>query len=68
MQEFNASKDRVNQHIFQNLNESIEWPAIKNENDAKLIATRTAVRVAQLHMTPEELIQKHLLQVNSNSA
>ena len=67
MQEFNASKDRVKQHILQNLNESTEWPAIKNENDAELIATRTAVRAAQLHMTPEALFQKHLLKVTGNS-
>ena len=68
MQEFNASKDRVKQHILQNLNESTEWPAIKNENDAELIATRTAVRAAQLHMTPEALFQKHLLKVSDSSS
>ena len=68
MQEFHASKDRVKQSVLQNLNESTEWPAIKNENDAELIATRTAVRAAQLHMTPEELFQKHLLKVTGNSA
>ena len=68
MQEFNASKDRVKQHILQNLNESTEWPAIKNENDAELIATRTAVRAAQLHMTPEALFNKHLLKVNADTA
>lgn len=68
MNEFHASKDRVKQAVLQNLNESTEWPAIKNENDAELIATRTAVRAAQLHMTPEELFQKHLLQVSSTSA
>ena len=68
MQEFHASKDRVKQAILQNLNDSTEWPAIKNENDAELIATRTAVRAAQLHITPEELFQKHLLKVTGNSA
>lgn len=67
-QEFDASKDRVKQAILQNLNETTDWPALKNENDAELIATRTAVRAAQLGMTPEGLFQKHLLQVNSNSA
>ena len=68
MQEFNASKDRVKQHILQNLNESTERPAIKNENDSELIATRTAVRAAQLHMTPEALFQKHLLKVSDSSS
>ncbi len=68
MQEFHASKDRVKQSILQSLNETTQWPAIKNENDAELIATRTAVRAAQLHMTPEALFQKHLLKVTGNNA
>lgn len=62
-QTFKESKDRVYQAVLDNLNETNRFTQQKNEIDATLIATRTAVRAAQLHMTPEELFNKHLLKV-----
>jgi Large polyvalent protein associated domain 22/Large polyvalent protein-associated domain 3 len=62
-QSFNDSRDRVYQAVLDNLNETNRFTAQKNEIDATLIATRTAVRAAQLRMTPEELFNKHLLKV-----
>ena len=65
--EFKASRDRVYQMVLDNLNEANRFTQQKNEIDATLIATRTAVRAAQLNITPEELFNKHLLKVTADS-
>jgi hypothetical protein len=65
-QEFKASRDRVYQMVLDNLNETNRFTQQKNEIDATLIAARTAVRAAQLHMTPEDLFKKHLLKVTAD--
>lgn len=66
-QAFKESKDRVYQMVLDNLNETNRFTQQKNEVDASLIAARTAVRAAQLNMTPEELFNKHLLKVTGDT-
>lgn len=66
-QAFNDSRDRVYQMVLDNLNEANRFTQQKNEIDATLIASRTAVRAAQLKMTPEELFKKHLLKVSADT-
>ena len=67
-QEFKASRDRVYQLVLDNLNETNRFTQQKNEIDATLISARTAVRAAQLGITPEDLFNKHLLKVTADTA
>ena len=66
-QEFKASRDRVYQLVLDNLNETNRFTQQKNEIDATLISARTAVRAAQLGITPEDLFNKHLLKVTADT-
>ena len=61
--EFRASQDRVKQTVLDNLNQVGRFSPEKNELDATLIAARSAVRAAQLGMTPEAFFEKQVLRV-----
>jgi hypothetical protein len=60
-QEFMDSKERVKQTVLTELNDLGRFTPQKNELDATLIAARTAVRAAQLGMTPEAFFEKQRL-------
>jgi hypothetical protein len=60
---FKASQDRVKQRVLGELNALGRFGADKNELDATLIAARSAVRAAQLGMTPEAFFEKQVLRV-----
>lgn len=60
-QEFMDSKERVKQTVLTELNNLGRFTPQKNELDATLIAARTAVRAAQLGMTPEAFFEKQRL-------
>lgn len=60
-QEFQASKERVKQTVLTELNNLGRFTPQKNEVDAALIAARTAVRAAQLGMTPEAFFEQQRL-------
>jgi hypothetical protein len=62
-QEFKASQDRVKQTVLDELNTLGRFTPEKNEFDATLIAARSAVRAAQLGMTPEAFFEKQRLNV-----
>lgn len=57
-QAFIDSKERVKQTVLTELNTLGRFTAQKNEVDAALIAARTAVRAAQLGMTPEAFFEQ----------
>lgn len=65
--EFKASQERVKQRVLDELNTVGRFTADKNELDATLIAARSAVRAAQLGMTPEQFFEKQLLRVQAES-
>ena len=60
-QDFMDSKERVKQTVLTELNDLGRFTPQKNELDATLIAARTAVRAAQLGMTPEAFFEKQRL-------
>lgn len=57
-QAFMDSKERVKQTVLTELNNLGRFTPQKNEVDAALIAARTAVRAAQLGMTPEAFFEQ----------
>lgn len=63
--EFRASQEAVKQRILAELNNMNRFTEQKNELDATLIAARSAVRAAQLGMTPEQFFEKQLLRVQA---
>lgn len=60
--EFRDSQQRVKDLVLGELNELNRFTDSKNELDATLIAARTAVRAAQLGITPEQLFERQRLQ------
>lgn len=56
--EFRASQQRVKDLVLGELNELGRFTEQKNELDAALIAARSAVRAAQLGMTPEQFFER----------
>lgn len=60
--EFRASQQRVKDLVQGELNELGRFTESKNELDATLIAARTAVRAAQLGMTPEQMFERQRVQ------
>lgn len=62
---FKASQEAVRQQVLNELNRIGRFTPQKNEFDAALIAARTAVRAAQLGLTPEAFFQKQLLRVQA---
>ena len=60
-QEFMASKQRVKDTVLTELNTLGRFTPQKNELDATLIAARTAVRAAQLGVTPEQMFESQRL-------
>lgn len=60
-QSFVDSKERVKQTVLTELNNLGRFTPQKNEVDAALIAARTAVRAAQLGMTPEAFFEQQRL-------
>lgn len=65
--EFKASQAAVKQQLLDRMNEIGRFSPQKNEVDATLIAARTAVRAAQLGMTPEAMFQKQLLSLQGEA-
>jgi len=63
--EFRASQDAVKQRVLDELNTLGRFTPQKNELDATLIAARSAVRAAQLGMTPEQFFEKQRLRVQA---
>lgn len=62
---FKASQEAVRQQVLNELNRIGRFTPQKNEFDATLIAARTAVRAAQLGLTPEAFFQNQLLRVRA---
>lgn len=60
--EFRESQQRVKDLVHSELNALNRFTESKNELDATLIAARTAVRAAQLGITPEQLFERQRLQ------
>lgn len=60
--EFRASQQRVKDLVLGELNELGRFTEQKNEMDAMLIAARSAVRAAQLGMTPEQFFERQRVQ------
>lgn len=60
-QVFMDSKERVKQTVLTELNNLGRFTPQKNELDATLIAARTAVRAAQLGVTPEQFFEQQRL-------
>ncbi len=60
---FKAGQDAVKQTVLDELNALGRFSPEKNELDATLIAARSAVRAAQLGMTPEAFFEKQRLRV-----
>ncbi len=56
--DFRASQEAVKATVLAQLNKLNRFTATKNELDATLIATRMAVRGAQLGITPEQMYEK----------
>lgn len=65
--EIRASQERVKQVVLDELNRLGRFTEQKNELDATLIAARTAVRAAQLGMTPEQLFERQRLRFAAES-
>lgn len=65
--EFKASQERVKTRVLDELNKVNRFTAQKNEVDAMLIAARSAVRAAQLGMTPEQFFEKQMLRVEAQN-
>lgn len=61
--EFKASQQRVKDLVLGELNALGRFTEAKNELDAALIAARTAVRAAQLGITPEQMFERQRLRV-----
>lgn len=59
--EFRESQQRVKDLVHSELNALNRFTEGKNELDATLIAARTAVRAAQLGITPEQLFERQRL-------
>lgn len=59
--EFRASQQRVKDLVLGELNALGRFTESKNELDATLIAARSAVRAAQLGMTPEQFFERQRL-------
>lgn len=62
---FKASQNAVKELVLGELNALGRFTPAKNELDATLIAARTAVRAAQLGITPEAMFQKQLLKLQA---
>ena len=65
--EFKEGQERVKQRVLEDLNRIGRFTSAKNEVDATLIAARSAVRAAQLGMTPEQFFEKQGLRVQAES-
>lgn len=63
--EFKASQERVKTAVLEQLNTLNRFTPQKNEIDAVLIAARSAVRAAQLGMTPEQFFEKQRLRMQA---
>jgi len=60
---FRASQEAVRQRVLTELNAAGRFTPQVNEFNATLIAARTAVRAAQLDMTPEAFFERQMLRV-----
>lgn len=65
--ELRASQQRVKDTVLNELNALGRFTESKNEIDATLIAARTAVRAAQLGVTPEQLFERQRLNLATES-
>ncbi|MDD4913285.1 MAG: hypothetical protein PHP57_13410 [Sideroxydans sp.] len=63
---FKESQQKVKQEMLDGLNTLGLFTPEKNEIDATLYAARTAVRAAQMGMSPEEMHQKQLLKIQGD--
>lgn len=58
--EFRESQNNLKQLVLGELNNVNRFTPEKNEFDAELIVARTAVRAAQLNLSPEQMFEKQL--------
>lgn len=64
---FKQSQERVKQAVLDGLNSAGRWGTEKNEVEATLVAARSAVRAAQLGITPEQFFAKYLLKAHAEA-
>ena len=65
---FRASQEAVRQRVLTELNAAGRFTSQVNEFNATLIAARTAVRAAQMDMTPEQFFERQMLRVRGEGA